>query len=54
MKIGDLWRIDYGKLSEMRYKALIKLSREDCPEQERPILRRICEIWKIRSDNECI
>lgn len=52
MKIGDLWRIDYGKLSEIRYKALVKLSRVDCPEQEKPVLRRICEIWKQRSDWE--
>lgn len=53
MRLQDLWTINYGKLSDMRIQALAKLSRSDCPEQERPILRRICEIWKIRSDNEC-
>jgi len=52
MKINELWNIGYGKLSEMRIKALVKLSRTDISQEERQILRRICEIWKIRTDNE--
>lgn len=54
MRLQDCWTIGYGKLSDMRIRALVKLSSPDCPANERPILRRICEIWKIRSDNECI
>lgn len=54
MRLQDLWTIGYGQLSDMRIRALQKLSMSDCPANERPILRRICEIWKIRSDNECI
>ena len=54
MKVRDCWSMSYSKLSDMRIRALIKLSRADCPAEERPILRRICEIWKLRSDYECI
>ena len=54
MKIRELWNIDYGQLSEIRYRALLKLSREDCPDYEKEVLRRICEIWKLRSDYECV
>lgn len=54
MRLQDLWTIGYGKLSDLRIRALVKLSSPDCPVEERPILRRICEIWKIRSDNECV
>ena len=54
MKVKDLWTISYERLSDMRMRALIKLSRSDCPDEEKPTLRRICEIWKLRSDNECI
>lgn len=54
MKVKELWTIGYERLSDMRMRALIKLSRSDCPNEEKPTLRRICEIWKLRSDNECI
>lgn len=54
MRVGDCWTISYSKLSDMRIRALVKLSRADCPEAEKPILRRICEIWKLRSDYECV
>lgn len=54
MRVNDLWKINYGKLGELRIRALAKLSEPNCPAEERPVLRRICEIWKIRSDNECI
>ena len=53
MRVGDCWSMSYSKLSDLRIRALVKLSRADCPTAEKPILRRICEIWKLRSDNEC-
>lgn len=54
MKVKDLWNIDYEKLSNIRLRALIKLSSPSCPIEERPTLRRICEIYKERSKNEII
>lgn len=48
----DYWRMNYGALSDLRIKALIRLCRPDLTEQERKSLREICMIWKTRTDNE--
>ena len=52
MKIKELWSIDYGKLSDIRYRALLRLGRTDITQYERQVLRRVCDIWKTRTDNE--
>lgn len=50
--IMDYWTMNYGALSDLRIKALIRLCRPDLTEQERKSLREICMIWKTRTDNE--
>lgn len=48
----DYWRMNYGVLSDLRIKALIKLSQPNLTQDERKSLREICMIWKTRTDNE--
>ena len=48
----DYWTMNYGALSDLRIKALIRLSNTGLTTAERQALREICNVWKTRTDNE--
>lgn len=50
--IMDYWTMNYGALSDLRIKALIRLSNGGLTFDERQALREICNVWKTRTDNE--
>ena len=50
--IMDYWTMNYGALSDLRIKALIRLSTTGLTTEERQALREICSVWKTRTDNE--
>lgn len=50
--IMDYWTMNYSALSDLRIKALIRLSNSGLTMDERQALREICNVWKARTDNE--